>query len=44
MTIDEYKDLILEEFASGARVIQRDFEWFLSEFGTLKPFVDGMKI
>jgi len=35
---------ILEEFASGARVIQRDFEWFLSDFGTLKPFVDGMKI
>ena len=35
---------ILEEFASGARVIQKDFEWFLSEFGTLKPFVDGMKI
>ena len=35
---------ILDEFASGARVIQRDFEWFLSDFGTLKPFVDGMKI
>ena len=35
---------ILEEFASGCRVIQRDFEWFLSDFGTLKPFVDGMKI
>ena len=35
---------ILEEFASGARVVQRDFEWFLSDFGTLKPFVDGMKV
>ena len=35
---------ILEEFCDGARVIQRDFEWFLSDFGTLKPFVDGMKI
>ena len=35
---------ILEEFASGMRVIQRDFEWFVSDFGTLKPFVDGMKI
>ena len=35
---------ILEEFASGCRVIQKDFEWFLSDFGTLKPFVDGMKI
>ena len=35
---------ILEEFASGSRVIQRDFQWFLSDFGTLKPFVDGMKI
>ena len=35
---------ILEEFASGSRVIQRNFEWFLSDFGTLKPFVDGMKI
>ena len=35
---------ILEEFASGCRVIQKDFQWFLSEFGTLKPFVDGMKI
>ena len=35
---------ILEEFASGCRVIQRDFEWFLSDFGTLKPFVDGMKV
>jgi len=35
---------ILEEFCDGARVIQRDFEWFLSDFGTLKPFVDGMKV
>ena len=35
---------ILEEFASGCRVIQKDFEWFVSDFGTLKPFVDGMKI
>ena len=35
---------ILEEFASGCRVIQRDFQWFLSDFGTLKPFVDGMKV
>jgi len=35
---------ILEEFASGSRVIQKNFEWFLSDFGTLKPFVDGMKI
>ena len=35
---------ILEEFASGSRVIQRNFEWFLSDFGTLKPFVDGMKV
>ena len=35
---------ILEEFASGCRVIQRDFEGFVSDFGTLKPFVDGMKI
>ena len=35
---------LLEEFASGARVVQRNFEWFLSDFGTLKPFVDGMKI
>ena len=35
---------ILEEFASGCRVIQRDFEWFVSDFGTLKPFVDVMKV
>ena len=35
---------LLEEFASGCRVIQRDFQWFLSDFGTLKPFVDGMKV
>ena len=35
---------ILDEFCNGARVIQKDFEWFLSDFGTLKPFVDGMKI
>ena len=35
---------ILEEFASGARVVQRNFEGFLSDFGTLKPFVDGMKV
>ena len=35
---------ILEEFASGCKVIQRDFQWFLSDFGTLKPFVDGMKV
>ena len=35
---------ILEEFCDGARVIQKDFQWFLSDFGTLKPFVDGMKV
>ena len=35
---------ILEEFASGARVVQRNWELFLSDFGTLKPFVDGMKV
>ena len=35
---------ILEEFASGSKVIQKNFEWFLSDFGTLKPFVDGMKV
>ena len=35
---------ILEEFCDGARVVQKNWEWFLSDFGTLKPFVDGMKI
>ena len=35
---------ILEEFASGTRVIQKNFQWFLSDFGTLTPFVDGMTI
>ena len=35
---------ILEEFCDCARVIQKDFQWFLSDFGTLKPFVDGMKV
>ena len=35
---------ILDEFASGSRVIQRNFEWVLSDLGTLKPFVDGMKV
>ena len=35
---------ILEEFASGARLIQRDYESNFSDIGTLKPFVDGMKV
>ena len=35
---------ILEEFASGCRVIQRDFEWFLSDYSGFRKFVDGMKV
>ena len=35
---------LLEEFRDGARVVQRDFECFLHDMGTIKPFVDGMTV
>ena len=35
---------ILEEFCDGARVIQRDFQWFLSDYSGFRKFVDGMKV
>ena len=35
---------LLDEFCDGARIFQKDWEWFISEFGTVKPFVDGMKV
>ena len=45
MTIDEYKDLILEEFAPDRRIFQKNWQWFVSDFlGMAEPFVDGMKV
>ena len=35
---------LLEEFRDGARIFQKNFEWFISDMGTVKPFVDGMKL
>ena len=35
---------LLEEFCDGAKIFQKNWEWFISEFGTVKPFVDGMKV
>ena len=35
---------LLEEFREGSRVIQKNWEWCMSDFGTVKPFVDGMKV
>ena len=35
---------LLEEFREGTRVIQKNWEWFISDFGQIKPFTDGMKV
>ena len=35
---------LLEEFRDGARIFQKNFEWFISDMGTVKPFVGGMKL
>ena len=35
---------LLEEFREGSRVIQKNWQWFISEFGQTKPFTDGMKV
>ena len=35
---------LLEEFREGSRVIQKNWEWFISDFGQIKPFTDGMKV
>ena len=35
---------LLEEFRDGASIFQKNWEWFFSEFGTVKPFVDGMTV
>ena len=35
---------LLEEFRDGARVVQKNWEWFLHDMGTIKPFVDGMTV
>ena len=35
---------LLYEFSYGMRVFQKNFEWFISDMGTVKPFVDGMKL
>ena len=34
----------LYEVAYGVSIFQKNWEWFISEFGTVKPFVDGMKV
>ena len=35
---------LLEEFRDGGRIFPLNFEWFISDMGTVKPFVDGMKL
>ena len=35
---------ILDEFAQGSSVFQRNFTWFLSDFSGFKPFVSGMNV
>ena len=36
---------LLDEFADGARVIQRNYTWFLSDLGNrVTPFISGMKV
>ena len=35
---------ILDEFAHGSSVFQRNFIWFLSDFSGFKPFVSGMNV
>ena len=35
---------LLDEFREGSRVIQKNWEWFISDFGQIKPFTDGMKV
>jgi hypothetical protein len=36
---------LLDEFAYGMRVIQRDFVWYLDDrFGNMQPFVSGMTV
>ena len=35
---------LLEDFRDGARVVQKNFDWFLHDMGTIKPFVDGMTV
>ena len=35
---------ILDEFADGSSVFQRNFQWFLSDFSGFKPFVSGMNV
>ena len=33
---------ILQDHGNGARVYQRDFEWFVSDSGNTVPFTEGM--
>ena len=36
---------LLDEFAYGMRVFQRDFIWYLDDrFGITQPFVSGMTV
>ena len=35
---------ILDEFADGCSVFQRNFTWFVSDFSGFKPFVSGMNV
>ena len=35
---------ILDEFAHGSSVFQKNFTWFLSDFSGFKPFVSGMNV
>ena len=35
---------LCDEFADGARVIQKNWNWFLSDMGRVTPFTSGMKV
>ena len=36
---------LCDEFADGARVIQKNWTWFLSDLGnTITPFISGMTV
>ena len=35
---------LLEEFASGCSVFQRNFQWFLSDYSGFRKFFDGMRV
>ena len=35
---------LCDEFADGARVVQKNWIWFLSDMGRITPFTSGMTV